>query len=95
VLYRVRVLWRNDPGFVYEWQMKNQQSILNSDTPAPVGALEPTWHVVGAGDFTGEGNADLLLRNISNTPDNGAFRLWEMNGANVVRQDDIQRAPIG
>ncbi len=89
------LLWRNDAGFVYEWLMKDQASTVGSDTPAPVGALDPSWHLVGAGDFNGDGNADLLLhyKNAANPADpaNGAFDIWQMNGNAVQATLGVER----
>jgi hypothetical protein len=42
------------------------------------GSAGSDWHVVGAGDFDGDGKSDILWRN-----DNGTVAIWEMNGNQV------------
>jgi hypothetical protein len=39
----------------------------------------PTWHVIGSGDFNGDGKADILWQNNDGSPS-----VWEMNGSLVV-----------
>ncbi len=89
------LLWRNDAGFVYEWLTKSQASTVGSDAPAAVGGLDPSWHLVGADDFNGDGNADILLhyKNAANAADpaNGAFDIWQMNGNAVQATLGVER----
>jgi len=37
------------------------------------------WHVVGSGDYDGDGRSDILWQH-----DNGEAGLWTMNGLSVV-----------
>ena len=36
---------------------------------------EPSWHIVGAADYNGDGKSDILWQN-----DNGQASIWLMNG---------------
>ena len=39
----------------------------------------PSWHAAGAGDFNGDGNADILWQNDDGTP-----AIWLMNGTSFI-----------
>ena len=39
----------------------------------------PSWHAEGAGDFNGDGNADILWQNDDGTP-----AIWLMNGTSFI-----------
>jgi serralysin len=39
----------------------------------------PSWHVIGTGDFNGDGKSDILLQNTD-----GQVSIWEMNGTNMI-----------
>ena len=39
----------------------------------------PTWHVVGAGEFTGGNTPDILLQN-----ENGSVAVWEVNDGTIA-----------
>ncbi len=70
------VLWQNDNGQVYEWQM-NGMSVLNAGFPGI--NTQSAWHVVATGDFNGDGKSDVLWQN-----DNGQVYEWLMNGMSVA-----------
>jgi FG-GAP-like repeat/FG-GAP repeat len=81
------VLWRNDNGQVYFWEMdglgvKTEGSVAH----APV---TPDWHLQGTGDFDGDGNNDILWRH-----DNGQVYFWEMNGLTVKAQGPVAHAAV-
>ena len=44
-----------------------------------IGNPGTSWHVIGSGDFNGDGYSDILWQNT-----NGAVAIWEMNGAKVI-----------
>jgi hypothetical protein len=46
---------------------------------ATVGNPGSAWRAIGAGDFNGDGNADILFQNINGTP-----MIWEMNGTSIA-----------
>jgi hypothetical protein len=41
--------------------------------------VDPSWKIVGTGDFNGDGQTDILLQHTS-----GWLVCWYMNGINVV-----------
>ena len=55
------------------------------------------WSVAAIGDFTGDGDSDILWRydNVSNASDplNGALYEWDMNGTTVVSQGLLSQQP--
>ena len=51
---------------------------MNGPTPiseSVIGNPGPSWHIVGTGDFSGDGDADILWQNT-----NGQAAIWLMNG---------------
>ena len=58
---------------------------MNGATPTTpmtlVGANPgPSWHVIGSGDFNGDGYSDILWQNTSS----GEVYIWEINGTKVI-----------
>jgi hypothetical protein len=64
----------NDKGNVVIWQM-NQTSIVSTINSTRVEDLN--WRIEGTGDFTGDGQTDLVWRNYAT----GANQIWQMNGS--------------
>ncbi|MCV2422134.1 S8 family serine peptidase [Paucibacter sp. DJ2R-2] len=70
------ILWRNDSGYVAEWQMNG----LSIGAGSGVAPLPADWQLVdGGGDYNGDGKSDILWRN-----DSGYVAIWQMNGFDVV-----------
>ena len=51
-------LWQNDSGQAMVWLLNG----TNVVTSGNVGTADPTWHAKSAGDFDGDGKADILGR---------------------------------
>jgi len=82
------LLWRTDSGALAIWEMNGTQIKAADYTKAGsanVGIPAPDWHIVGTGDFDGDGKSDLLWRT-----DSGALAIWEMNGTQVKAADYLK-----
>ncbi len=73
------IVWRNiSTGENRIWLMNSDNTIrVNAELLA---VIVTDWRIVGAGDFTGDGQTDLLWRNQAN----GSNVIWEMNGISRV-----------
>jgi hypothetical protein len=67
---RADILWRNDNGVVGDW-LGTANGGFADNSGASLSAVPTSWHVVGTGDFNGDGRADILWRN-----DNGYVGDW-------------------
>jgi uncharacterized repeat protein (TIGR01451 family) len=79
------VLWRQDGGQVYVWEMNG----LQTKGEGRVELVTNDWHIQGVGDFNGDGNSDLLWRQ-----DSGPVYLWEMNGRQIKEEGSPPHAPV-
>lgn len=67
---RSDVLWRNDAGQIGDWSGTAGGGFIANDGAA-LKAVSADWHVVGRGDFNGDGLDDILWRN-----DGGLVGTW-------------------
>ena len=67
---RCDILWRNDNGAVTEWLGQTDASFVDNSANAG-NSVGNDWHIVGTGDFNGDGRTDVLWRN-----DNGQVTDW-------------------
>jgi hypothetical protein len=81
------VLWRQDSGQVYFWEMDGLQIKAEG---AAAHALVPTdWHIQDIGDYNSDGKSDILWRH-----DSGQVYLWEMNGLQITAEGAVSHAPV-
>ncbi len=70
------IVWRNtSTGDTAVWLMNGGTVV----SPGGIGAVGPTWSIVGQRDFNGDGKSDLLWRDTS-----GNTAIWFMNGVTVA-----------
>jgi serralysin len=86
------ILWRSTNDTLVNWSMDGSQISSNQEvTFAGVAAApDSTWSVAGIGDFNGDGNSDVLWRNID-----GTLVDWSMNGSQItsIQQVTLQGSP--
>jgi Ca2+-binding RTX toxin-like protein len=64
------ILWRNDSGQVNDW-LGTASGGWSDNAAAASSLVGNDWHIVGTGDFNGDGRTDMLWRN-----DSGALADW-------------------
>lgn len=80
------ILWRHDSGLVSDWLGSAAGGLVPNGQNSEYNP-GPTWHVIGTGDFNGDGRSDILWRHDSGTISeslglpNGGF---SDNSANVL-----------
>ena len=78
------LVWRNydttgvDAGKVVFWFM-DKDKILSTMT-LTTKVIDPNWHIVGAGDFDGDGKADLAWANYATK----TIYIWYLSGGNTT-----------
>jgi serralysin len=79
---RSDVLWRNDDGTMRDWLAQANGSFVGNFANFNVNP-GASWHVVGTGDFNGDGRGDVLWQN-----DSGQVTDWlgQPNGSFVDNQ---------
>ena len=82
------ILWRTDSGALGIWGI-NGTTIKFADyigqNGSYVGTPGPDWHVLGTGDFDGDGKSDLLW-----WTDSGNVAVWTMNDTQVTAADYLR-----
>jgi hypothetical protein len=76
------ILWQHDSGQAALWLIGGDDpasgpGVIGGEVVGP--NMGPTWHVIDAGDFNGDGRSDILWQN-----DNGQAAIWLMSGTNLI-----------
>ena len=85
----------NQPDLIWQNTVTGQRAIwlMNGTTYASsvsLGNVTTDWNLVGAADFSNNGNSDLIWQNTAN----GECALWLMNGTTYVTGVDLGSLPI-
>ena len=72
------ILWQNTNGQVAIWEMNGTSQIAGGSAVLAADP-GPSWKVLGADDFNGDGFSDILFQNT-----NGQAAIWEMNGLTQI-----------
>jgi hypothetical protein len=80
------LLWRNQSGMLVDWTMSGSTIISSAGVTMGGTPTTPdgTWSIVGTGDFSGNGKADVLWRSA-----NGSLVDWTMNGSQVMASQQL------
>ena len=71
------ILWQNDNGGLALWENPTfPAGAFTFNTLAALPTVDPSWHVKGLADVSGDGRADIVFQH-----DSGAVVVWEMGGA--------------
>ncbi len=84
------ILWQHKDGLVHQWKMQNGDRVASSNlyNGALIGS---DWNLIGAGDFDGDGDDDILWQH-----KDGLVHQWEMqNGDRVAGANLHNGALIG
>ncbi len=83
------IVWRNKAtGEDVVWFMNGTTISSTSDLQAPA-IGDTNWHIMGTGDFKGDGNTDLVWRNSAT----GEDVIWFMNGITLSSYQDTLAVP--
>jgi FG-GAP-like repeat len=86
------LLWRNANGSTAVWIMDGS-SIVGSgylNVNGTIIAPDPSWSVVGTGDFNGDKYSDLLWRNAAT----GELAEWQLHSSDIIGSADVNNGSI-
>ena len=72
------LVWQHANGSLLVWYM-NGATAIGSELLNPGQISDPSWSIVGVGDFNGDARPDLMWQHPS-----GWLSVWYMNGRNLV-----------
>ena len=84
------ILWQNDNGALVMWEDSRITMNLRMafDTVAALPTVDPSWHVKGMADFSGDGRSDIVFQH-----DSGAVAVWEMSGTTISATNLVNLNP--
>lgn len=87
---RSDILWRNDNGTITEWLGTSKGSFTDNSIAATY-SMPANWHVVGTGDFNGDGRGDVLWG-----ADDGTITNWlgQSNGSFFGNWDNFNNSIV-
>lgn len=95
------LLWRNSGGYLTEWLGSSSGVFSSNQANAGTGLADNSWHVVGIGDFNGDGTSDILWRNTDGYltewlgTSNGSFVSNQANAGTGIADNSWQVVGIG
>jgi hypothetical protein len=75
---RPDIVWQHDDGWIAVWLMNNAEA-TDLQLFEPARPSDANWKVVGAGDFNGDGQTDLVWQH-----QDGTIAVWFMNGTRLI-----------
>ena len=83
------ILWQNDNGALALWETPTfAAGAFTFNTVAALPAVDPSWHVKGMANISGDSRADIVFQN-----DSGAVAVWEMNDTTITAMKLVNLNP--
>ncbi|MBI3417814.1 MAG: VCBS repeat-containing protein [Verrucomicrobia bacterium] len=84
------LVFQNTDGSVGAWFMNGSENLLSGSFFTPYNVGDLGWHIVGTGDFDGDGNPDLLFQH-----SDGTLATWFMSGTSLASAAYLNPANAG
>ncbi|MBI3413827.1 MAG: VCBS repeat-containing protein [Verrucomicrobia bacterium] len=81
---------QNTDGSVGVWFMNGSENLVSGSLFTPYRVSDLGWHIVGTGDFDGDGDPDLLFQH-----SDGTVATWFMKGTGLVSAAYLNPANVG
>lgn len=83
-----KLWWQNSSGYMANWFMKSTN--MTGSAFLNPSRVDPSWKIVGTGDFNGDGEPDILLENSG-----GLLACWFMKGTNLDKGVYLNPSCVG